>query len=77
MNAYAYKVGDDVLTPDGKCDGVIIQITGADENAKALVCENYFAALLLDCGQTISYLRSHFRCETFYLADLMPDEDEE
>lgn len=75
MNAYAYKVGDAVYTPNGKCDGVIIQITGSNANAKALVCGNYFAASLLEFGQTVSYLRDHFRCETFYLADLMPDED--
>lgn len=78
MAAYAYKVGDFVLTPEGDCDGVIIAFKGRDDDMKALVCENYFAEIMIrNFGATVRDMREQCRCKSFYCRDLMPDDDDE
>jgi hypothetical protein len=74
MSKYELKVGDDVLTPNGKCDGVIVAIKGD----KALVCENYFAATMIqDFDAPLSYIRDTFRCKAFKLTELVLDDDDD
>jgi hypothetical protein len=74
MSECVFKVGDEVLTPNGKCDGVIVAIKGD----KALVCENYFAAIMMqDFAAPLDYIRDMFRCKSFKLTELVLDDDDD